>query len=153
MTGEVYVGGHSLGAARAYEYAYARVKRGLRVDGIFALAPPNPGDQTIGAALASVPLIRSLKNGRDIVPDIPVDIKWLGEQYVQPRPFEELDERPASNDLDFLARWHHVQLYVAGAKKLMEPGGAVTLADAADQIARLYADPSGWDWINPSVAA
>jgi predicted alpha/beta hydrolase family esterase len=53
MTGEVFIGGHSLGAARAYEYAYARVVRGLRVDGIFALAPPNPGCAAIGKALAA----------------------------------------------------------------------------------------------------
>ena len=43
MTGEIYIGGHSLGAAEAYEYAYSRVKRGLRVDGVYCLAPPRPG--------------------------------------------------------------------------------------------------------------
>lgn len=145
--GDVYICGHSLGAARAYEYAFSRVKRGLRVDGIYALAPPNPGDSAIGAGLAQVPIIRALKNRRDLVPDVPVDMPLIGEEYVQPRPFEEINEPPIG--LPTLWADHSVALYVAGARKLPQYGASVALADAADQIARLYQDATGWDWINP----
>lgn len=149
MSGEVFIAGHSLGAARAYEYAYSRVMRGLRVDGIYALAPPNPGCAAIGAALAHVPVVTAVKNGRDLVPDVPVDIELLGEQYVQPRPFVEIHEPPAPGDVDFLARWHRTGLYVAGVHKLQATGAAIELAPAADLVARLYLDADDWDWINP----
>lgn len=149
MTGPVYIAGHSLGAARAYEYAYSRVVRGLRVDGIYALAPPNPGCSAIGLALAAIPNVRSIKNGRDLVPDVPVDIEWAGEEYVQPRPFEEINEPPPADDHDFLARWHHIGLYVAGVRKLPGTDAAIALPDAADQVARLYLDATGWDYIHP----
>ena len=123
--------------------------RGLRVDGIYAFASPNPGDGMIGRALSAVPMIRSLRNGRDIVPDLPVDIAMFGEEYVQPRAFIEINEVPAPNDpLGFFA-WHEAALYAAGAIKLQELGAAVTLAEAARAVVDLYITANSWDWINP----
>lgn len=150
MTGPVFLAGHSAGGAHVYQYAYSRLMRGLPVDGIYTLAPACPGDEAIGAAELRVPIVRALRNGRDIVPSVPVDIAWLGEQYVQPRPLEEIHQPPVPDDPDPLTRWHHVELYAAGARKLAPSlGAAVSLADAADQVVRLYSDASGWDWINP----
>jgi pimeloyl-ACP methyl ester carboxylesterase len=145
MTGEVYIGGHSLGAAEAYEYAYSRLKRGLRVDGIYCLAPPQPGDSVLAAGLAGVPVVRALHNRRDIVTSVPIDLKWLGEEYVQPRPLEQIDEKPASPGL---FKDHSVLLYAAGAQKLPPLGVSVEIGPAAAEIARLYVDATGWDWIS-----
>ena len=38
MSDEIFIAGHSLGAADAFLYAYSRTMRGLRVDGIYAFA-------------------------------------------------------------------------------------------------------------------
>lgn len=149
MSDEIFIAGHSLGAARAYQYAYSRVMRGLRVDGVYTFAPPNPGNGVIGRGLERVPLIRALKNGRDIVPDVPVDIVWAGEEYVQPRPFEELREPPPAG-AEPVFGWHSMDLYLAGARKLSDLRATpIALSFAAEQVARLYRDGNGWDWINP----
>jgi len=145
MTGEVFIAGHSLGGARALLYAYNRIQRGLRVDGVYALAPPNPGDRMIGVKLSPV-LVRSVRNGRDIVPKFPVDLPEFMEEYVQPRQFEATYEQPP---VFSLFAWHHVDLYVAGCAKLPAIPAAIHLTDAAEQIARLYQTNTGWDWINP----
>jgi Lipase (class 3) len=147
MPGEVYIGGHSLGAAEAYEYAFSRIKRGLRVDGIYCLAPPRPGDSVLASTLlASVTVARALKNRRDVVPSVPVDIAWMNEEYVQPYPFEEINEKPTTSGL---FADHNIALYAAGAQKLKPLGVPVEIGEAATQIARLYTDATGWDWINP----
>ncbi len=81
MTGKVYIAGHSLGAARAFLYAFSRVRRGLPVDGLFACGCPNPGNAVIGGVLQHAGIaVRSIKNRRDLVTDVPVDIALLGEQ-------------------------------------------------------------------------
>ena len=147
MPGEVYIGGHSLGAAEAYEYAFSRIKRGLRVDGIYCLAPPRPGDSVLASTLlAAVTVARALKNRRDVVPSVPVDIAWMNEEYVQPYPFEEINEKPTTIGL---FADHNINLYAAGAQKLKPLGVSVEIGEAATQIARLYIDATGWDWINP----
>jgi pimeloyl-ACP methyl ester carboxylesterase len=146
MTSEVYIGGHSLGAAEAYEYAFSRIRRGLRVDGIYCLAPPRPGDSVLASALlAAVPVARALRNRRDIVPSVPVDIAWLNEEYVQPYTLEEVDEKPTTFGL---FADHSITLYAAGAQKLKPLGVSVEIGEAATQIARLYTDAAGWDWIS-----
>jgi Lipase (class 3) len=147
MPGEVYIGGHSLGAAEAYEYAFSRIKRGLRVDGIYCLAQPRPGDSVLAnTLLAAVKVARALKNRRDVVPSVPVDIAWMNEEYVQPYPFEEINEKPTTIGL---FADHNINLYAAGAQKLKPLGVSVEIGEAATQIARLYIDATGWDWINP----
>lgn len=144
----IFICGHSLGAARALLYAYARVKRNLRVDGVYALAPPKPGDSTIGPWLNAIPIALSVINGRDIVPSVPEDVPQLNEEYVQPEPLIPILEQPSPTDLNPLSKWHHIELYVAGCHKLKQYG-EVTIGDASDQIAQLYQTNQGWDWINP----
>jgi hypothetical protein len=150
--GPIFIGGHSLGAARAWEYVYSRLVRGLRVDGVYPLAPPNPGNKTIATVInmhqANL-IIQSVKNGRDLVPDVPVDLPLVGEEYVQPWPFTEINQPPPSNDSWGVFAWHHIELYQAGANALPKTGAAIELSDAADQIAALYQTQTGWDWINP----
>lgn len=153
MSGEVFIAGHSLGGGRAWQYAYSRIVRGLRVDGIYCLAPPRPGDHAIGKVLfdnrAKFQAVRGLWNGRDIVPAVPIDLEFLDEEYEQPWRLDEISEGPASGSID-IDPWHHIDLYVAGARKIPDnPGVAITLWDAATEVARLYADATGWDWINP----
>lgn len=153
MVGEIYIAGHSLGGGRAWQYAYSRIVRGLRVDGIYCLAPPRPGNHAIGKVLfdnrAKFQAVRGLWNGRDIVPAVPVDLEFLDEEYEQPWRLDEINEGPLSGSID-IDPWHHIELYVAGARKIADnPGVAVTLGDASAEIARLYSDQTGWDWINP----
>ena len=156
MTGEVYIGGHSLGAARAFLYAYSRIKRGLRVDGIYALASPHPGDKAIGqilfAARANFQAVRSLKNRRDFVLRVPEPIAFIGEEYYQSWQLDEINE---TVDMSFgLDPDHHIANYVAGAHKVPDnPSAAIKLGDAADQIERLYTDATNWDWINAANGA
>src|ERR1039458_5413141 len=40
----IFIGGHSLGAARAGEYAWSRVMRGLPVDGVYVCGSPRAGN-------------------------------------------------------------------------------------------------------------
>ena len=149
MSGEVFFAAHSLGAARIWQAAYSRIKRGLRVDGIYALASPMPGNKAIRQIIfanRATMTIRSLKNRRDHVTAVPVSIELIGEEFEQPWPFDEINELPSDNG--FFAD-HHIGLYQAGARKVPDnPVAAITLADAADQVARLYTDPTGWDWIH-----
>ena len=152
MPGPVFIGGHSLAAARAWEYAYSRFVRGLRVDGVYALAPPNPGNRAIGMLAQKQPpnvVLLSLKNRRDLVTDVPVDIELLGEECVQPVPFTEIDQPPPAGDSWGVFADHHIGLYVAGANALPANAAAITLGDAAGDIARLYQSDAGWDWVNP----
>ena len=142
----VFVGGHSLGAARALLYAWSRLKRGKRVDGIYALAPPRPGDNYIGLNLAASPgvIVQSLKNRRDFVTNVPVDMKLINERYEPAWPFTEVDEPGGPG----LFGDHHIDLYQAGARKLPGIDASIQIAAAADQIARLYDDRSEWDWLH-----
>jgi pimeloyl-ACP methyl ester carboxylesterase len=151
----VYIGGHSLGGQRTYQYAYSRLTRGLRVDGIYALAPPMPGVGVIGntfRAHQATMSIRGLWNQRDIVPRVPVDMELLNEEFEQPWTLIETDEPPTAATRKFIDidPYHNIALYVAGAKKIPDdPGVAIKLGDAADLIERLYNTADGWDWINP----
>jgi hypothetical protein len=150
----VFIGGHSLGGARAPAYAYSRIKRGLRVDGIYMLAPPKPGNHTIAQTLFSARArfqqVRSLWNGRDYVPALPIDLELLNEEYLPVWQSDEVYEPPAPGTPIDLDPWHNIALYQAGARKIPDnPGVAIPLAAAADEIARLYDDVTGWDWINP----
>ena len=60
-----------------------------------------------------------------------------------------INEPPPITDTDTLARWHHIELYVAGVHKLPEHNNQLTIAAAVDQVARLYQTPNDWDWIHP----
>ena len=154
MSGEVYIMGHSLGGSRTWNYAYSRVVRGLRVDGIYALAPARPGDHVIGQTLfknrAKFQAVRALWNMRDIVPALPIDLEIFDEEFEQPWRLDEITEPNIDAGYVDIDPNHNIACYIAGAKKLPAiPGVAITLGDAADLIARLYVDATGWDWINP----
>src|ERR1700760_4103850 len=112
-------------------------KGGARGTGATASPPPPPAAPRGGGGG---------RTRRDTCPPFPADIAWLGEDYVQPRPLEQIDEKPASGGL---FADHAVTLYLAGAMKLPPAGVAVELGAAAVEIARLYSDATGWDWINP----
>jgi hypothetical protein len=146
----IYIGGHSLGGADAYEYAYSRIKRGLRVDGIFALAPARPGDDAIGALFRAAPWldIRGIGNHADPVPGVPPDLQMVNETYEQPWALEPIDEAPAPG-ADIIFGRHQIALYQRGCEKLPQGDGPILLSQAAHEIARLYDDPTGWNWINP----
>lgn len=147
----IYLAGHSLGGANAYLYAASRIARGLRLDGLFCFAPARPGDGKIGALIRSRGdvVIRALGNLKDPVPDVPFDMPLLGDTYEQPRwPLEAIDEAPDPG-ADIVFGRHRIALYVRGAAKLKQGSGPISLNRAAAEVARLYDDSSGWDWINP----
>lgn len=153
MTGEIYCAGHSLGAADAAIYALSRIKRGLRVDGLYLFACPRPGDAALRAGLRPVPLILSVKNIDDGITDVPMDVhvKEQGWAYCDANPFEHIHEKPSFVDFltDPFFAHHHIQHYVIGTHKLPAVGGAVGSNQAVDQVALLYETAVGWDWINP----
>ena len=129
------------------------MRRGLRVDGVYAFGPPNPGNlrvtQDYAYALARGMLGISLKNQRDLVTDVPVDLKNFGEEYVQPWPLLEINQPGAPLDPWLLLRDHHIELYQAGVYKLPAVDAAVGLNEAVDAVARLYQTADGWDWLSP----
>ena len=155
MTGvPVFIAGHSLGAAEAALYARSRVKRGLRVDGLYMFACPRPGDGRIGADLHGVvPVMRSLKNEGDGVTDVPLDVhvSSLGWDYDDVIPFETFQKPPPLTDflLDPFFAHHHIAHYVAGTYGLPAGPGAIGVNEAVDQVNRLYDTADGWTWINP----
>jgi pimeloyl-ACP methyl ester carboxylesterase len=146
----VFIGGHSLGGADAYEYAFSRLVRGLRVDGIFPLAPARPGNRAITARFRATRglAIRAIANRGDPIPGIPLDMAFINENYEQPWPLEAIDEAPPAGS-DVIFGRHKVALYVAGCAKLPQGDGPIPLSRAAHEIARLYDDPTNWSWINP----
>ena len=147
----VFITGHSLGAAEACLYAYSRVSRGLPVDGVYVFGCPRPGNSGLGAALASVPVWRSIRNdcGRfpsyDLVTAVPFDVEALLD-YAQPAPFEDIAESPPSNDPWGPLRYHHSYLYLAGCKKLPMTGNgaAIELVEAIEAVNDLYAASGFW---------
>lgn len=145
---EVYICGHSLGAAEASIYAYDRTVRGLSMDGLFVFGCPNPGNRVIGDVLVGK-RIRSIKNMRDLVTDVPVDLQLINEEYVPVRSFEECYEKAPANDPWGVFRDHHIQLYQPGCRTLAQGTAAISLNDVVDTVARLYDTNDGWDWINP----
>lgn len=153
MGGKCFIAGHSLGAADAALYAYSRVKRGLRVDGVFLFACPRPGNAVIGANLknAAIPL-RSIRNLGDGVPDVPLDVHaaQFGWAYANVAPFEMIDEPPsfAAFMADPFFAHHNISLYQMGAHELPQGSLDITLGQAVDEVARLYTDTTDWNWIS-----
>ncbi len=142
----IYIGGHSLGAARASLYAFSRIKRGLQVDGVFLFGCPRPGNGVIRDTLATIP-VRSIKNGDDPITDVPLDLELLDEDYCQPRAFEHVDcpWNPSLPDWGpFNA--HHIELYQEGCKSLPDNG---TLLVAAQAVYDLYNLLGEWNWVHP----
>lgn len=156
MTGEVFVAGHSRGGPGAALYAFSRLQRGLRVDGIYLFEPAMPGNHVIGQVLAQVPIRFSTWNLRDPVPAMPIDLECLNEEYLQPWPTTELQEQPPLHDPWGWWADHHMFLCCQGVRKLPGfPGAAISLVDAADMVQRLYdtTDPAAWDFLLPKDGA
>lgn len=150
MTCPVFIAGHSLGAAEATLYAYDRIERGLRVDGVYTFGSPRPGNSGLGSVLAKVPLWRSIRNdgGRfphyDLITAVPFDVEHLLD-YAQPAPFESVAAMPVANDPWLMFGWHHSQLYQRGCRDLAASGAAVELTDAIDAVVDLYDGAGRWD--------
>lgn len=154
MSGERYYLGHSRGGAVAYLEAFSRLKRGLRVDGVLAWAPARPGDQVIGDTFASAKLsVRAIHNIAppiDPVPTVPFDIPLLDERYTQPQTFETVTQRSIPPDDWGPLASHHFELYREGCKALDQGTWPISLNQACDLCAQLYADPvNGWDTVIP----
>ena len=150
----IYIGGHSLGAARACLYAFSRICRGLPVDGLYLWGCPNPGSAFGGAMLLKVRFPVYVKNLRDLFTGVPIDVKLFNEEYVRWVPQVLELNQPWSSSLG-LADWgilndHHSELYQAGSHLLADPAGATLgIGAASDEMVRLYSDATGWDWIHP----
>ncbi len=112
----VYVTGHSLGAARAWIFGAMLIKAGFKPTAIVPLAPPRPGFNDFCSILnqSGVPL-RGYHNAGDPVPDVPLFLPPL-EPYEQPVSLIPINWAPATEDLSPL-RCHHISLYLQGIKQ------------------------------------
>lgn len=154
---DVFIAGHSLGAAEACIYAFSRARRGLPVIGVYVFGCPRPGDHTLGAAVASAPVWRSIRNAKpspaffldhDLITDDPPDMPLLDDRYSQMAPFEDCHAPPAGGDPWGPFAWHHIQLYQQGCRALPPtgPGTGVELVEAVDAVADLYNNAGRWDF-------
>lgn len=142
----VYITGHSLGAARAALYAYSRVVSGLPVSGLFLFGCPNPGNRMIGKLLSSIP-VYSYKNRRDLVTNVPIDLEFLNEEYLPVTRFYELNEPAPATDAWGIFSDHHSELYQAGIQKMFQqPKLTVTPLDAINAVVDLYNNKGVWSW-------
>ncbi len=146
----VFIAGHSRGAAEAALYAFSRIKRGLPVDGLYLFESPRPGNQVVRDTLASIEIVRSIKNVGDPVTDVPLDLDLIDEDYEDAAPFTMINEPYTPN----LPDWgpvnpHHIELVQAGCRKLPPTGGAIDLVQAVDATYDLYNMLGHWDWTHP----
>lgn len=144
---KVFITGHSLGAARAVLYAYYRIINNLPVDGLYLFGCPNPGNSALGKALSIVPTI-SFKNRRDLITDVPVDLQFVGEEYVQIAPFTEINQPAKFGDIWGIFSDHHSELYQAGVNKLIWKNLSVTPTNAINAIVDQYNLKGKWIWEN-----
>lgn len=154
MSGERFYIGHSRGGAVAYLAAYSRLKRSLRVDGVYAWAPARPGNHVIGetftASNLAVRALRNIADPIDPVPETPLNLPLVNEEYNEPVPFETFSEPSTPPDDWGPLSSHHFELYQAGCKSLDQGTWALPLNQACDLCAQLYADPvNGWDVVIP----
>jgi len=151
----VFITGHSLGAARAALYAWSRLRRGLRVDGVYLFGCPHPGDRFVAETYGLGGLVDKVKklslwNRRDPFPALPIDLEFLGEEYVPAFEHEECNEEPLPLDPWGPFADHHSELYDAAAKRWPKIADAAAQpADASGLVLRLYRTSDGWDWVNP----
>lgn len=115
------IGGHSLGAARAWLFAGRCVAAGYRPSRISVYGSPRPGCAELRELLASIPMM-SYKNRFDPVTNVPI---WLPNfPVVDMCDFSMLNVSPALNDIEVFAD-HHIGLYVNGIEGI----GNVTQAN------------------------
>ena len=114
---QLYITGHSLGAARALLFAALVAAQGhtrsLRRVSVFG--SPRPGGKRIIDLLAPVE-VNSYKNGNDPVCDVPFEIPVF-EPYRHPRTLIPVDVPPPEDDAWGLLARHHSELYIAAMKE------------------------------------
>lgn len=119
----VIVTGHSRGAAQAAIFAGHLVAAGKAPVQLMVMGCPRPGYQQLADVLkAGAVEIHSYKNGDDPVTDVPFRIDLVGKTcdlpYVPVGPYLPLYEKPAACDSWGFVAPHHIELYLAGLKKL-----------------------------------
>lgn len=123
--GDLYIEGHSLGAAHAAELAGMYIADGYSPAGIVLCGCPKPGMIQLSTLLKSkaTPFI-SLRNGPDPVPTVPVALPPLLD-WCDAGPITAVNVAPGPSDTesDFAklvpgAAWHSIHLYAQGAKTL-----------------------------------
>jgi hypothetical protein len=115
LTQDVYVTGHSLGAARAAIFAGLMKLDNNPPKARIVFGEPKPGLIDFGKYLADVPA-RSYRNGNDkhhdVITDVPLLLPPL--QFVHPTPIVVVNAEPdASMFIQLgLFAYHHIDLYV-----------------------------------------
>lgn len=107
---DTIVCGHSLGAARACILAGHMIANNIDPVATVTFGCPRPGFKQLSDILSCHP-IRSYKNRRDLVTDVPVELPGL--PFVDAAPFIHVDVQSSPDDFGLFAD-HHIELYVAG---------------------------------------
>lgn len=124
---KLIVGGHSLGAAQASDfagYAVARFKSNPQAvpAAVVLMGSPRPGCDTLNAQLRKIPTWFSFQNRQGILHDPVTDVPTWGEHA---RPLIPVREERLPTDT--FANWgvlieaHHYELYLRGIAKLALP--------------------------------
>lgn len=106
------IGGHSLGAARAWLFAGRYIAEGGSPSRIAVFGSPRPGGQALGQILASHSKI-SFKNRFDPVTDVPFALS--GVMPIQPTSFTMINVKPAFDDIGLFSD-HHMPEYLQGVQ-------------------------------------
>lgn len=116
----VVITGHSLGAARALQFAGLWSLAGRPVTSIVTFGAPRAGGAKLKNILALIP-IRSYRNGSDPVCKVPFVIPII-DPYCESRDFIVLNEPPVKGDeWGPEIGWHHLfPNYGTGVQKLMK---------------------------------
>lgn len=107
---DTIVGGHSLGAARAWLYAGRLVAQGSPPAGVTVFGSPRPGCLPLGQILAGVPK-KSYRNGLDPVCEVPLPFATF--PVIQMTDFTDIHIEPTDWSEGPMA-WHNINLYAEG---------------------------------------
>lgn len=111
------IGGHSLGAARAWLFAGQYIAQGGGLGRIAVFGSPRPGCEQLRKLLAPASKA-SYKNRYDPVTEVPI---WLPDfPVLHMADFSVLNQKPAADDWEPLAD-HHIELYCRGVDNAANP--------------------------------
>lgn len=115
---QLYVTGHSLGAARALLFAGLLVTQGHSrcLKRVSVFGSPRAGGRKLVELLDPID-VHIYKNRFDPVCDVPLEIPLL-EPYRHVRPLIAVDEPPSELDPWGIVADHHSELYVAAMKRM-----------------------------------